>query len=77
LKKVGKTTRPFKYDLNKTLYDYTVGLTNKLKGLDLIERVPEELWVEVYDIVQEALIKTIPKKTNVKRENGCLRRPYK
>ena len=62
LKKVGKTTRPFRYDLNQIPYDYTVKVTNRLKGLDLIDRVPEELWTEVHDIVQEAMIKTMPKK---------------
>ena len=62
LKKVGKTTRPFRYDLNKIPYDYTVKVTNRFKGLDLIDGVPEELWTEVPDIVQEAVIKTIPKK---------------
>ena len=72
LKKVGKTTRPFRYDLNQIPYDYTVEVTNKFKGLDLIDRVPEELCMEVHDIVQEEVIKTIPK-----RQNGCLRRPYK
>ena len=61
LKKVGKTTRPFKYELNRIPYNYTVEVTNRLKGLDLIDRVPEELWMEVCDIVQEGLIKTIPK----------------
>ena len=77
LKKVGETTRPFRYDLNQIPYDYTVEVTNRLKGLDLIDRVPEELWMEVHDIVQEAVIKTIPKKKKWKRQNGCLRRPYK
>ena len=77
LKKVGKTTRPFRYDLNQIPYDYTVEVTNRFKGLDLIERVPEELWTEVHDIVQEAVIKTVPRKRNAKRQNGCLRRPYK
>jgi len=62
LKKVGKITRPFRYDLNQIPYDYTVEVTKRLKGLDLIDRVPEELWREVHDIVQEAVIKTIPKK---------------
>ena len=62
LKKVGKTTRPFRYDLNQIPYDYTMEVTNRLKGLDLIDRVPEELWMEVLDIVQEAVIKTILKK---------------
>ena len=61
-KKVGKTTRPFRSDLNQTPYDYTVTVQNRFKGLDLIDRVPEELWMEVHDIVQEAGIKTIPKK---------------
>ena len=54
LKKVGKTTRPFRYDLNKISYNYTVEMTNRFKGLDLIDRVPEELWMEICDIVQEA-----------------------
>ena len=62
MKKVGKTTRPFRYDLNQIPYDYTVEVTNRFKGLDLIDRVPEELWMEVHDIVQEAVIKAIPKK---------------
>ena len=62
MKKVGKTTRPFRYDLNQIPYDYTVEVTNRFKGLDLIERMPEELWTEVHDIVQEALIKTIQEK---------------
>ena len=60
LKKVGKTTRPFRYDLNQIPYDYTVEVKNRLKGLDLIDRVPDELWNEVHDIVQETGIKTIP-----------------
>ena len=60
LKKVGKTTKPFKYDLNQIPYDYTVEVTNRFKGLDLVDRVPEELWTEVHDVVQEAGIKTIP-----------------
>ena len=67
MKKVGKTTRLFQYDLNQILYDYTVEVTNRFKGLDLIDRVPEELWTEVYDIVQEAVIKTIPKKKKCKK----------
>ena len=77
MKKVGKTTRPFRYDLNQTPDDYTVEVTNRFKGLDLTDRVHEELWMKVHDIVQEAEIKTIPKKKNAKRQNGCLRRPYK
>ena len=60
LKKVGETTRPFKYDLNQIPYDYTVEVRNRFKGLDLIDRVPDELWTEVCDIVQETGIKTIP-----------------
>ena len=67
MKKVGKTTRPFRYDLNQILYDYTVEVRNKFKGLDLIDRVPEELWTEVCDILQEAVSKTIPKKKKCKR----------
>ena len=61
LKKVGKTTRPFRYDLNQIPYDYTVEVRNRFKGLDLTDRVPDELWNEVCDIVQERGIKTIPK----------------
>ena len=67
LKKVGKTTRPFRYGLNQIPYNYTVEVTNWFKGLDLIDRVPEELWMEVHDIVQEAVIKTIPKKKKSKK----------
>ena len=66
LKKVGKTTRPFRYDLNQIPYDYTEEVTNRFKGLDLIDRVPEELWTEV-DNVQEAVVKTITKKEKCKR----------
>ena len=62
MNKVGKTARPFRYDLNQIPYDYTVEVTNRFKGLDLIKRVPEELWTEVPETVQEAGIKTIPKK---------------
>ena len=62
MKKVGKTTRPFRYDLNQIPYNYTVQVTNRFKGFDLIDRVPDELWMEVHDIVQELVIKTIPKK---------------
>ena len=60
MKKVGKTTRPFRYDLNQILYDYTVEVRNRFKGLDLIDTVPDELWTEVRDVVQETGIKTIP-----------------
>ena len=77
LKKVGKTTRPFRYDLNQIPYDYTVEVTDRFKELDLIDRVPEELWMKVHDIVQQVVIKNIPKKKKCKRKNGCLRRPYK
>ena len=66
LKKVGKTTRLFRYDLNQIPYDHPVEVTNRFKGLDLIDRVPEELWMEVRDIVQEAVIKNIPKKKKCK-----------
>ena len=62
MKKVGKTTRPFRFDLNQILYDYIVEVTNRLKGLDVIDRAPEELWMEVGNTVQEAVTKTIPKK---------------
>ena len=66
LKKVKKTTRPFRYDLNQTPYDYTVKVRNRFKGLDLIDRVPDELWMEVRDIVQETGIKTIPREKKCK-----------
>ena len=77
LKKVGKTTRPFTYYLNQIPYDYTVKVTNRFNGLALKDRVPEDKWMEVHDSVEEAVIKTIPKKRNAKRQNGCLRRPCK
>ena len=67
LKKVGKTIRPFRYDINHIPYDYTVEIRNRFKGLDLIDRVPDELWTEVRDIVQETGIKTIPKKKKCKK----------
>ena len=67
LNKVGKITRPFNYDLNQIPYDYTVEVRNRLKGLDLIDRVPEKLWMKVRDIVQEAGIKTVPKKKTCKK----------
>ena len=75
LKKVGKTTRPLRYDINQIPYDYTVEVRNRFKGLDLIDRVPNELWSEVCDTVQETGIKNIPKKKKCKKD--CLRRPYK
>ena len=74
MKKVGKTTRSFRYDLNQTPHDYKVEVTNRFKGLDLIDRVPEELWTEVRDIAQEAVIKTIPRRKKCKKANGCLMR---
>ena len=67
LKKVGKTTKPFRYDLNQTTYDYTVEMTNRFKGSDLKDRVPEELWTEVHDIVQETGIKIIPNKKKFRK----------
>ena len=67
MKKVGKATRPFRYDLSQILYDYTVEVKNRFQGLDLIDRVPEELWTEVCNIVQEAVIKFIPKKKKCKK----------
>ena len=73
MKKVGKTTRPFRYDLNQISYDYTVEVRNRFKGLDLIDRVPDELWTEVRDIVR----RPSPWKRNAKKQNGCLGRPYK
>ena len=75
MKKLGKTTRPFRYDLNQIPYDYTVEVRNRFKGLDLVDRVPEELRAEVHDIVQEAVIKTTPKKKMQKGKMvvaGCL-----
>ena len=77
MKKVGKTARQFRYDLNQIPYDYTVEVINRFKRLDLIDRVPDELWTEVCDIVQETGIKTSPWKRNAKKKNDCLRRPYK
>ena len=67
MKKAGKTTRPFRYDLNQIPYNYTVEVTNRFKELDLIDRVPEELWTEVHNTVQEAGIKTMPKKKKCKK----------
>ena len=67
MKKVGKTTRPFRYDLNQIPCDYTVEVRNRFKGLDLIDTVPDELWTEVHDIVQETRIKSIPKKKKCKK----------
>ena len=67
MKKVGKTTRPFRYDLNQIPYDYTVEVMNRFKGLDVIDRVTEELWTEVRNVVEEVVTKTIPKKNKCKK----------
>ena len=67
MKKVGKTARPFRYDINQIPYDYTVEVRNRFKGLDLIDRVPDELWMEIHDIVQEPGIKTIPMEKKCKK----------
>ena len=75
LKKVRKTTRPFRYDLNQMPYHYTVEVRNRFKGLDLIDRVSDELWTEICDTVQETGSKTIPPKKNAKKQNRCLRWP--
>ena len=72
-----KTTRPFRYDLNQIPYTCTVEVTNRFKGLDLIDIVSEYLWTEVLNIVQEAVIKNVPKKKGAIRQNGCLKRPDK
>ena len=77
LKKLAKTARPFRYDLNQIPYDYTVEGRNRFKGLDLRDRVPDELWNELLDTVQETGIKTIPMEKKCKKANGCLGRPYK
>ena len=76
LKKVGKTTRPFMYDLNQILYDYTVEVRNRFKGLDLIDRVPDELWMEIHCTGDKGS-RPSPRKRNAKKQNGCMRRPYK
>ena len=68
LKKVGKTTRPFRYDLNQIPSNYTVEVRNRFKGLDLVDRVPKELWMKVHNIAQEMVIKIIPKRKNAKRK---------
>ena len=74
---MGKTTIPFKYDLNQIPYDYTMEVTNRLKGLGLMDIAPEELWMEVRDIVQEAVIKTIPKKKKCTKGKWLAKDPYK
>ena len=76
LKKVRKTTRPFMYDLNQIPSGYTVEVRNRFKGLDMIDRVPDELWIEVCDIVWEIGIKSISKKKKCKKTNCCLRRRF-
>ena len=75
MKKVGKTTRPFRYDLNQIPYDYTVEMRNRFIGLDLRDRGPEELWTDVHDIVQKAGIKSIPKKKEVQKDKRWSEEP--
>ena len=77
MKKVGKTARPFRYDLNQIPYNYTVEVRNRFKGLDLTDRVPEELWMEVRDTVQEAGIKTIPIEKKCKKAKWLSEKAYK
>ena len=78
MKKVGKTTIPFRYDLNQIPYDYTVEVRNRFKGPDLIDRMPDELWMEVHDIVRRQESRPSPRKRNAKKkQNDCLGRPYK
>ena len=77
MKKVRKNTKPFRYDLNQIPYDYTVEVRNRFKGIDLIDRVPDELWMEVHDIVRMQESRPSPIKRNAKKQDGCLRRPYK
>ena len=77
LKKVGKTTRPYRYDLNHIRYEYTLEVRNRFKGLDLIYRMPDEQWTEVHDIVQEKGSQPSPWKRNAKKQSDCLRKPYK
>ena len=77
LKKVGKTTRPFRYDRNQIPYDYTVEVRHRFKGPDLIDRVPDELWMEVHDIVRRQKSRPYTRKGNAKKQNGYLRGPCK
>ena len=78
LKKVGKTTRLFRYNLNQIPCDYTVEVRNRFKGLDLIDRVPDELWMERFmTLYRRQGSRPLPRKRNAKKQNGCLRRPYK
>ena len=77
LKKAGKTTRPFRYDLNQIPYDYAVEVRNRFKGLELIDTVPNELWMRFVTMYRRQGSRPSPRKINTKRQNGCLRRPYK
>ena len=77
MKRVGKTTGPLRYDLYQIPYDYTVGVMNRVKGLDLVHKVPEELWMEVGNIVQEAVIKNIPMKKKCKKAKQLSERAYR
>ena len=77
LRKVGKNTRPFRDGLNQIPYDYTVEMRNIFKGLDLIDRVPDDLWTKVRDMVEETGKRPSPRKRNVRKQNSCLRGPYK
>ena len=77
LNKVGKTTRPFRYDLKQIPCDYTMEVRNRFKGLDLIDRVPDELWSEVVTLYRRQGSRPSPWKRNAKKQNGCMRRPYK
>ena len=77
MKKVGKTTRPFRYDLNKIPYDYTVEVRDRFKGLDLIDRVPDELGWRFMTLYRRQGSRTFPRKRNAKQQNSCLRWPYK
>ena len=76
LKKVGKTTRPFRYDLNQIPYDYTVEVRNRFMGLDLIDRMPDELWMEFMTLYRRQGSRPSPRKRNAEKQNGCLRKPY-
>ena len=77
MKKVGKTTRPFRYDLNQIPYDYTMEVMNRFKGLDLVNSVPEELWTEVHNIVRRQRTKPSQRERKARRHRGCMRRLYK
>ena len=77
MKKVGKTTRTFRYDLNLIPYDYIMDVRNRFRGLDLIDRVPDELWTEVHNIVRRQGSRPSPWKRNAKKQNGCRGKPYK